>query len=331
MRAVQVSKIGGPEVLEVVDVVVPEPRDGETLIRMVYAPVAFNDYTERTDLFRHPGEPEKQTPFFLGTEGIGVIERINGDAHGMAVGQRVAFVLHGARSYAEYTVAPTERLIPLPDDMPDDAAGAALLSGMTAQMLLHQYRPIGSGTRVLVTGAAGVIGRLLASWAASLGAEVFATVTSQEVVDDVKATGAAYVIDISSEDLVEEVKRHTNGKGVDIAFDGVGGDTWRDVFETLGVRGIGVAYGITGGLYPLVDPLTLVDRSRSVASLLFFNFVETRDDLLAVAEDVIGAYRRGAIKPAIRTVLPLEEAPEAHRLLRTRGRGGKILLLAVDS
>jgi NADPH2:quinone reductase len=322
-----VSKIGGPEVLETVDVETPEPQDGQALIRVVYAPVAFNDYIERTDMFRHPGDPEKQTPFFIGTEGVGVIERIVGESHGMAAGQRVAFVLHGAHTYAEYTVVPTERLIPLPGDMPDDAAGAVLLSGMTAQMLLNQYRRIEKGTRVLVTGAAGVIGRLLASWATSLGAEVFATVTSHEAVDEVKATGAAYVIDISAQDLVDEVKQLTGGKGIDIAFDGVGGDTWRDVFETLGVRGIGVAYGIAGGLYPLIDPLTLVDRSRSVASLLFFDFVATRKDLLAVANHVIDAYRRGAVKPVIRAVLPLGEAPQAHRLLRTRGRGGKILLV----
>jgi NADPH:quinone reductase len=326
MRAVQVSKIGGPEVLETVEVDMPEPQDGQALVRVVYAPVAFNDHIERSDMFRHPGDPEKETPFFLGTEGVGVIERVAGEDHRMAVGQRVAFVLHGAHSYAEYTVVPAERLIPLPDDLPDDAAGALLLSGMTAQMLLHQYRRIEEGTRVLVTGAAGVIGRLLASWATSLGAEVFATVTKKEVIDDVKATGVSYVIDTSATDLVEEIKRLTEGKGIDIAYDGVGGDTWRDVFEALGVRGIGVAYGITGGLYPLVDPLTLVDRSRSVASLLFFDFVQTREELLAVADDVINAYRRGAIAPAIRTVLPLEEAAEAHRLLRTRGRGGKILL-----
>jgi NADPH:quinone reductase len=326
MRAVQVSSIGGPEVLETVDAPDPEPADGQSLVRVVYAPVAFNDYIERTDMFRHPGDPEKSVPFFLGTEGVGVVERVAGEAHGIAPGQRVAFVLHGARSYAEYTAVPTDRLIPLPDDIPDEHAAAVVLSGLTAQMLIRNYRTIGPGTYVLVTGASSVIGALLTSWAASLGATVIGTVSSQANVEAVEANGATRVIDISSENLVDEAKKATDGHGIDLALDGVGGDGWHDVFDTLAVRGTAIPYGITGGIYPVIDPLSLVDRSRTVSGLLFFDFVRTRDELLAAAEDVFAAYRSGAIKPAINATLPLEQAPEGHRLLRTRGRSGKILL-----
>jgi NADPH:quinone reductase len=250
MRAVHVTKIGGPKVLHTVEIETPRPHDGTTLVRMTYAPIAFNDYMERADYFRHPGDPERATPYVPGTEGIGVIEQIVGEDYRLTVGQRVGFVVHNAHSYAEFTTVPTDQLVPLPDDIPDTDAAAVLASGMCARMLLFNIRDVGQGTSVLVTGATGSIDTLLISWASSLGAEVFAAVTSPAHRDALLSGGAGHVIDINTVNLAEEVRRLTTGAGVDLAIDGVGGDGWPQVFDSLGVLGTAVPYGITGGHYP---------------------------------------------------------------------------------
>lgn len=148
----------------------------------------------------------------------------------------------------------------------------------------------------------------------------------QQKIPVVRDYGAAHVIDVSTQDLTEEVKSITNGKGVELALDAVGGEGFDSVFNSLGVHGVIVPYGIVGGKYPPFDLLSLVDRSRIVAGLLFFDFVSTREELLSRAEAVFDAYRKGWIKPQVANILPLSQAAEAHRLLEAKSRIGKLLL-----
>lgn len=280
---------------------------------------------ERTDYFHHEGDPVREVPFILGNEGVGVVEELGAEVDQVKVGDRVGFVMHGAQSYAEYTTLPAERLIPIPLDVPDDVAASMLVTGMTAQILLHEYRPV-RGNTVLVTAGTSGIGSFLISWASKLGATVIATVSSATKIPVVRDYGATHIIDVSTQDLSEEVKSITNGKGVELALDAVGGEGFDSVFNSLGVRSIVVPYGIVGGKYPPFDLLSLVDRSRIVAGLLFFDFVSTREELLSRAEAVFDAYRKGWIKPQVANVLPLSQAAEAHRLLEAKSRIGKLLL-----
>lgn len=281
---------------------------------------------ERTDYFRHEGDPVREVPFILGVEGVGIVETVGDGVEQVKIGDRVGFVMHGAQFYAEYATLPAERLIPIPEDIPDEVAASMLVTGMNAQILLHEYRPVRSGTKVLVTAGTSGIGSLLIQWASHLGATAIATVSSAQKIPVVHKYGATHVIDISQQDVADEVKSITNGSGVELALDAVGGEGFTQVFNSLGVRGIAVPYGIVGGKQPSLDLLSLVDRSRIVAGLLFFDFVRTREELLTRAEAVFDAYRKGWLEPQIANVLPLSQAAEAHRLLETKSRIGKLLL-----
>lgn len=326
MKAIHVTQIGGPEVLQPVTIPRPIPKAGEALLKLTYSSVNFNDFMERTDYFHHEGDPVRELPFILGNEGVGIVEAIGDEVTQVKVGDRVGFVMHGAQSYAEYTALPSERLIPIPQDIPDEIAASILVAGMNAQILLHEYHPVQPGSTILITAGTGGIGSLLVQWAAHLGATVIATVSSAQKISTVREYGATHIIDVSQQDIVDEVRSITNGKGVDLALDAVGGEGFTRVFEALGIHGIAVPYGIVGGKQPSLDLLALVDRSRIVAGLLFFDFVRTREALLDRAKAVFDAYRQGYIKPQIANILPLSQAVEAHRLLETKSRIGKLLL-----
>jgi NADPH:quinone reductase len=328
MNVVHVTRIGGPEVLQPARVERPVPKGGEALVRVTYAGVIFSDIMARTAYWRHAGDPEPATPFIPGTEAVGRVEAVGPGVADLKAGQRVGVVMHNAKTYAEFATLPAERLIPLPDDIPDQDIAATLVAGMMAEMLLTEFKPVERGTRVLVTGSTGGSGSILAQWAAARGAHVIATVSSPAKAELAHRHGAADVINVSSQDLLAEVRRITDGAGVDVAFDAVGGDVFTPAFESLGRRGVIVPYGIAGGKQPPVNPLSLVDRSRTVAGLMFFDFVASRAELLRRADAVFDALRRGWIRPDIAEVFPLAEAAKAHARFEDPRRTGKILLAA---
>lgn len=326
MQAVHVTRIGEPEVLKPVTIARPSPKAGEALIKLTYSGVNFNDYMERTDFYRHPGAPERELPFILGEQGVGVVEEVGPQVPDLKPGQRVGFIWHRTKTYAEYSIVPPERLFPIPDDISDEVAVALTHTGMMARALLYEYKPFGKETSVLITGATGSIGSMLVQWASRLSTQVIATVSSSAKVEMVKQLGASVVIDISSQNLVEEVKKATQGRGVDLALDAVGGQGFYQVFDSLAIRGTVVPYGVAGGKYPSFDLLDLVDRSRIIAGIMFFDFMRTKEALLENINTVFDAYRNGWIEPVIAQIFPLEQASDAHRLLESRGRMGTILL-----
>jgi NADPH2:quinone reductase len=326
MNAVYVTRIGGPDVLKPVLAPKPSPRSGEVLLRVTYAGVIYNDIMTREASWRHAGDPEPETPFILGTEAVGRVEAAGPDVTDIRIGQRVGVVMHDAKTYAEFAVLPADRLIPLPEDVDDRTAAAVLVAGLMAQMLLTEFKPIGPGSTVLVTGSTGGSGSALAQWASALGARVIATVSSTPKAALARRHGAAEVIDLSKQDMLAEVRRIADGRGVDIAFDAVGGNVFTAALESLGRRGAILPYGIAGGKQPPVNPLSLVDRSRTIAGLMFFDFVATRSELLRRANALFEALRRGWVRPDISHVFPLAEAAGAHARFEDPARTGKILL-----
>ncbi len=328
MNAVHVTRIGGPEVLQPARVERPVAQQGEALVRITYAGVIFSDIMTRTAYWRHADDPEPATPFILGTEAVGRIEVVGPGVTELKTGQRVGVVMHNAKTYAEFAVLPVDRLVPLPEDIKDQDIAATLVAGMMADMLLTEFRPVGKGTRVLVTGSTGGSGSILTQWAAARGAHVIATVSSAAKAELARRHGAADVIDLSSQDLLAEVRRLTDGQGIEVAFDAVGGEVFTQAFEALGRRGVIVPYGIAGGKQPPVNPLSLVDRSRTVAGLMFFDFVASRAELLRRADTAFDALRRGWIRPDIAEIFPLAEASKAHSRFEDPARTGKVLLAA---
>ena len=215
MKAIRITRFGGPEVLELQELPTPEPGPGEALVRIATAGVNYRDIYERVG--RYGGTP----PMTAGAEGAGTVEAIGEGVRDLQPGARVAFTnILGA--YAQYVVAPAGRLVPLPDDVSFEIGAAFPLQGMTAHYLVHEYFRIVSGTNVLVHAAAGGVGLLLVQMLRAMDARIIATTSTQEKAEIVRAAGADDVILYTKTNFVDEVKRLTNGVGADLVLDGVG-------------------------------------------------------------------------------------------------------------
>jgi NADPH2:quinone reductase len=326
MNVVEMTAFGGPEVLKVTRRPRPAESDSEALIRLSWVGVNFVDMMTRTASFRHEGEPQPSLPLMLGVEGAGVVERLGIDVDYLHPGQRVGFVAHDARCYSEFATLPAHRLIPLPADIDDRQAAASLVTGLMAQVLLTEFIEVGPGVHVLVTGATGGNGSAITQWAAAMGAHVIAVVSGPGKVEHARADGAFAVIDLSSQDLANEVSRTTEGRGVDLALDAAGGRVFAQALDALATHGVIVPYGIAAGKQPPFAPLSLVDRSRRVQGVMLFDFLSGREELLRRASSVFEALRRGWLRPHIGSVWPLDQAAEAHRAFESRARSGKVRL-----
>jgi NADPH2:quinone reductase len=319
MKAIRIPHFGGPDVLELQDVPTPKPGPGEALVRLAMAGVNYRDVYER--IGRYGGTP----PMTAGAEGAGTVESVGPGVEDVAPGARVAFT-NVLGAYAQYLVVPTDRLIPLPESVSFETGAAFPLQGMTAHYLLHEYVRIISGTSVLVHAAAGGVGLLLVQMLRSMDARIIATTSTAEKAEAVGAAGADEVILYTQTSFVDEVKRLTGGRGVDLVLDGVGKTTFPGSLESVRTRGTVVLYGSASGPADPFGPNSLQARSLTVSGGTLPNFIATRDELLHRAGEVLGAIQSDKLRLTIDRVLPLADAAEAHRLLESRGTSGKLLL-----
>lgn len=324
MRAVVASEAGGPEVLQIEDRPVPTPGPGTVLVRVSSVGVNFADIVMRR------GEALTPLPIVPGVEGSGIIEALGSDVEGFVVGDRVAWtptrLAAQVGSYAEHCLVGAGQIVPVPNDISLETASAVLLQGVTAHYLVHEIRPIESGTRVLVHAAAGGTGRTVVPWLRRLGAEVFATVGSEAKVAVAAEAGADHVIEYRDVDVVETVAQLTNGRGVDYVVDGVGGPEFRKNLQLLSDYGLVCLFGRAGGLPAQFSPLELVGKSLSVRGAMSNQFLRTRKELAHRAGEVFNGVREGWLKPLVHSVHSLEQAGEAHRVLEGRESVGKLLL-----
>ncbi len=319
MRAVRYHRTGGPEVLQVDEVPVPEPGPGEVRIRVDRAGINFIDTYLRSGSY-DPGS----LPAVAGKEGAGLVERVGPGVRGVAEGDRVAF-FDARGGYAERIVHPAERLLPLPDGL-DPVLGAALpLQGMTAHYLTRTIRPLAEGDTVLVHAAAGGVGHLAVQMSRLAGATVFGTCGSAGKAERLRTLGVDHVIRYDQEDFVERVLEATGGRGVDLAIDGVGRATFAGTVRATRVRGHVVLFGQSSGPVEPFRPRELLG-SRTLTTATLFDYTRERGELLARAEEVFGWALEGKLEVWVDRILPLEEAAEAHRLLENRQTSGKVLL-----
>jgi NADPH2:quinone reductase len=321
MKAIQVKHVGGPDVMELVELPVPHPKHNEALVKVAASGVNFIDVYLREGQYRAP------LPFVSGQEGAGVVTAVGEDVKVVKVGDRVAWsgVLG---SYAEMVAAPADALVPVPEGVSDQDAAAALLQGLTAHYLCHDTFPLKAGDTALVHAAAGGVGLLLVQMAHQLGARVIGTVSTEEKGKLARAAGADEIILYTHDDFAAETKRLTGGKGVDVVYDGVGKATFEKSMNSLRPRGMLVLYGASSGPVPPVDPVTLSDKgSIFMARTTLAHFTATRDELLARSSAVFGMIAAGKLKLRIAHVYPLAEAQQAHRDLEARKTTGKLLLI----
>ena len=321
MRAIQIKQTGGPEVMELAEVLVPQAKANEAVVKIAAAGVNFIDVYNREGRYKAP------LPLVLGQEGAGVVSAVGADVHEVAVGDRVAYA-NFLGSYAEYAAVPAERLVKIPSGVSDREAAAAILQGMTAHYLAHDTYPLKSGETALIHAAAGGVGLLLVQMAHNIGARVIATVSTEEKAQLARAAGADEVILYMQADFEAETKRLTGGKGVDVVYDSVGKTTFDKSLNVLRPRGMMVLFGGSSGAVPAMDPLLLLQKgSIYLTRPTLGNYTSTTSELRQRAGAVFGMIRDGKLKLRIEHVYPLAEVEQAHRDLEGRKTTGKILLI----
>ena len=322
MQAIRAAEPGGPENLALDTLETPGPGPGQVLVRVHAAGVNFIDTYHRTGFYPMP------RPIPIGMEGAGVVERAGaGVPPDMQPGARVAWTSVSG-SYATHVVARAEQLVPVPDGVSLEDAAAIMLQGMTAEFLAHATYELGPADTCLVHAAAGGVGLLLCQLARDAGARVIGTTSTADKADKARAAGASEVILYTEQDFVAEVKRLTDGKGVQVAYDSVGKTTFEGSIKCLARRGLLVLFGQSSGPIGSFDPL-LLSRNGSlyVTRPTLVDYTATREELLARAGTVLDAMRDGKLRVTIDRTFPLAQAADAHRLLESRQSSGKLLLV----
>jgi NADPH2:quinone reductase len=321
MKAIQVKQPGGPEVLEFVELPVPEPKPNEAVVKLSASGVNFIDVYNREGRYKAP------LPFIPGQEGAGVVTAAGAEVKSLKAGDRVAWSSQ-LGGYAEYAAVAAERLVPIPSGVTDHQAAATMLQGMTAHYLSHSTFPLKRGHAALVHAAAGGVGLLLTQMAHNLGARVIATVSTEEKAKLARDAGADEIILYTQSDFEVETKRLTAGKGVDVVYDSVGLTTFEKGLNVLRPRGMMVLYGGSSGAVPPFDLIALSAKgSLYVTRPALGHYTATRDELLERSNSVFAMIFAGNLKLRIEHTYPLAEAQQAHRELEGRKTTGKLLLI----
>lgn len=321
MRAVRIHEHGGPEVLRVEEVPVPAPGAGEALVRLAAVGVNF------VDIYQRLGQYKLTLPAILGQEGAGIVEAVGPGVTEVKPGDRMTYTTVMG-SYAEYVVAPAWRLVPIPAELDFRQAAAVMLQGMTAHYLAHTTYPLKPGDVALVHAAAGGVGQLLVQMAKRRGARVIGTVSTEEKASLARALGADEVILYTSTDFEAEVKRLTEGRGVQVVYDAVGKDTFEGSLNCLALRGMLVLYGQASGPVAPLDPQVLNAKGGLFLTRpSLHHYTHTRAELLQRAGEVLSWVQSEVLKIRIDRTYLLTEAATAQRRLQAREAIGKILLI----
>jgi len=321
MKAIQVKQTGGPEVMELVELPVPEPKANEAVVKLVASGVNF------IDVYFREGRYKSALPFTPGQEGAGEVAAVGADVKSPKKGERVAWTMT-LGSYAEYAAVPADRLVPIPAGVSDSQAAATMLQGMTAHYLAYDTYPLKRGDTALVHAAAGGVGLLLVQMAHNIGTRVIATVSTEEKAKLAREAGADEVILYTQADFEAETKRLMGGKGVDVVYDSVGKTTFEKGLNILRPRGMMVLFGGSSGAVPPFDPIILTQKgSLFLTRPSLGNYIATREELMLRTGAVFGMIAVGKLKLRIEHKYPLAEAQRAHRELEGRKTTGKLLLI----
>ena len=322
MYGIEVSELGGPEVLSYVEISQPVPGAGEVLIKAEAIGVNFVDTYFRSGLYPH------ELPFVLGTEVAGTVAATGTGVTGLRVGDRVA-TADAVGAYADYCIAPTDLVAALPDDVAFDVAAAALLKGMTAHLLVKSVYPVQAGDTVLLHAGAGGVGLILTQWATSLGARVITTASTPAKAELSRRAGAVEVLDYpdDAQRFGAKIRELTDADGVAAVYDAVGKSTFDASLASLALRGTLALFGASSGAVPPVDP----QRLNAAGSVYLTrpsraHFVRTRDEFAWRTGELLDAIATGIIAVTVSAHYPLREAADAHRDLQARKTIGSVVL-----
>ena len=320
MKAIQITEYGGPEVMKYAEVPDPIAGDGEALVKIEAVGVNF------TDIYSRAGINPPGLPWIVGVEGAGVVTAVGAGVDSLNIGDNVAYSgVFG--SYAEIASVPASKLIKLPEGLDSKSGAAVMLQGMTAHYLCHSTYAVQPGVKVLIHAGAGGVGLLLTQMVKKLGGYVFSTVSTEAKAQLSREAGSDQVILYGEQDFAEEIKKATDGKGLQAVYDAVGETTFEQSINCLGRRGHMVLYGQASGPPPLIDPRRLGNGSLFLTRPGLADYTADRNELEQRAGDVLNWVKSGALKLRVEHVFPLSEASEAHSQLASRATTGKILLI----
>ncbi len=314
---------GGPEAFERREISVGDPGPGEARVRHTAVGLNYLDTYHRTGLYPWPVERD----LVAGSEAAGVVEAVGAGVTTVAEGDRVAYV-HALGGYASVRVLPADRLVKLPEAIPDEIAATVMLKGMTAQYLIHATFPVARCMTVLVQAAAGGVGLILGQWLHHLGVTAIGTAGGTEKVALARDHGYAHVIDYRAEDFPARVREITDGAGVHAVYDSVGADTWRGSLACLRQRGMFVTFGQSSGM---IEGFSFADLAKvgsaSACRPSLFHYIATRAELEERAGSLFDVLASGAVRAEVRQHFALAEVAEAHRALEGRRTTGATVLV----
>lgn len=320
-RAIRIHEYGGPEVLRFEEVELPDPGPGEARIRHTAIGLNFIDTYHRSGLY------PLALPAGLGSEAAGVVEAVGKGVTSVAPGDRVVYTGGPADAYSQHRNFPADQLVPIPEGVSDEQAAAVLLKGLTAWYLLKRSYPVRPGDPVLLHAAAGGVGSLASQWARHLGAVVIGVVSTAEKAELARSQGCHHVIMADHENLAAAVRELTGGEGVAAVYDSVGQATFFASLDSLRPHGVMVTFGNASGPVAPVAPAELGKRhSLYLTRPVLFDFIDTRERLLAACQELFQVIAEGAVRVRINQRYPLAEAAQAHRDLEGRKTTGSTIL-----
>jgi NADPH2:quinone reductase len=320
-KAVRFHKTGGPEVLQLDEVQVGEPGQGQARIRHTAIGVNFVDTYQRSGLY------PMQLPQTAGNEGAGVVEAVGPGVTLVKPGDRVAYTGQ-VGSYCGQRLLQADRLVKIPEGISDEQAASMMLKGMTVQYLIHRTYAVKAGETVLWHAVAGGVGLIACQWLKALGATVIGTVGSDEKGVLAKARGCDHVINYSKENFAERVKALTGGKGVPVVYDSVGKSTWEGSLDCLRPLGMMVSFGNASGAVAPVNIGILAQKgSLYLTRPTLVTYTASRADLEATSKSLFDVVKSGKVKIEISARYKMADAAQCHRDLEGRKTTGSVILL----
>ncbi|MEM9523767.1 MAG: quinone oxidoreductase [Pseudomonadota bacterium] len=320
-EAIVIREYGRSDVLISERVEVGAPAMGELRIRQTAIGVNFHDVYVRSGLYKTlalPGIP--------GCEAVGIVEDLGEGVEGFALGDRIAYVTGGYGAYASERLLDADLALRVPDALPDQIVATNLLRAMTVDMLISRVTLIKPGDTVPVQAAAGGVGSLLCQWSSHIGAEVIGTVGNEEKAQRARAAGCSHTILYRETDFVEAVRDLTHGRGVDVAYDSVGADTFYGSLDTLKPMGHLVNFGQSSGPVKPLEMPRLAARSLTVSRPILFHYLADETTYGQMAATVFEAFEKRSLSVEDVRKIPLEEAFRAHDILEGRSGGGALML-----
>ncbi len=321
-KAIRVSQVGGPEVMEYIDVSVGEPGPGEVRVRQHACGLNYIDVYFRNGVY------PQSLPAGLGMEASGVVEAVGEGVGHLQVGDRIAYASRPLGAYAEVRVMSATHLVRLPDALSFETGAAMMLQGLTVQYLFRRTFALQGGETILFHAAAGGVGLIACQWARAMGVKMIGTVGSDEKAELAKAHGCTYTINYNKENFVERVKEITGGQGVPVVYDSIGKDTFIGSLDCLSPLGMLVSFGSASGVVPPFSLQELASRgSLFVTRPTLFSYIAKRSDLEMMAAELFAMVESGKITIPINQRYALKDVAQAHRDLESRKTTGSTILI----